>query len=128
MMLSVSPGLDRRLLLLQVADVLVVQVDVDEAAQLALVVVEVLLAARRDCVRQVGEQLADRRAVDLDGVLLVGERPQRSRESGIVLAMVSSSFVERRAIVLAGRHDASCRSGVAAPCTDDDDVREDGHA
>ena len=44
MMLSVSPGVHRRLLLLQVADVFVVQVDVDEAAQLALVVVEVRLA------------------------------------------------------------------------------------
>ena len=43
MMLTVSPAFTGVCVLLQVADVLVVQVDVDEAAQLALVVVEVLL-------------------------------------------------------------------------------------
>ena len=39
--------LHRRLLFLQIADVLVVQIDVDEAPQLALLVVEVLASARR---------------------------------------------------------------------------------
>ena len=68
--------LHRRLLLLQVPDVLVVDVDVDEAAQLALLVVQVRLqpGVLR---RQVGEQLADGRAVGVDGVLLIGVRPQR---------------------------------------------------
>ena len=68
-------GLHRRLLAIEVADVFVVQVDVDEAAQLALVVVEVLLqpfVSRR----QLSEQLADGGAVDFDDVLLAGEGPK----------------------------------------------------
>ena len=83
MMLIVSPGFTARLFFLQIADVFVVQVDVDEAAQLALLVVEMRLqpfVLRR----QVGEQLANRRAVDFDGVLLSGERPQRSRNQNLV--------------------------------------------
>ena len=70
---------DRRLLLLQVADVFVVQVDVDEAAQLALIVVQVRLQAGV-LRRQIGQQLADRCAVGLDRVLLIGVRSQRGRD------------------------------------------------
>ena len=68
---------DRRLLFLQVADVLVVQVHVDEAPQLALVVIQVRLQAAVPA-RQVGEQLADGRAVGLDRILLIRVRSQRS--------------------------------------------------
>ncbi len=69
-------GLHRRLLLLQIPDVFVVDVDVDEAAQLALIVVEMRFqpGVLR---RQVREQLADGLAFDIDGVFLVGERPER---------------------------------------------------
>ena len=69
-------GLERRLILLQVADVFVVDVDVDEAAQLAFVVEQMLLQAAKPR-RQVCKQLADGRAVELDDVELVGERTQR---------------------------------------------------
>ena len=71
-------GRHRRLLLLQIPDVLVVHVDVDEAAQLALLVVQVRLQPRV-LRRQVGEQLADGRAVGLDRVFLIGVRPERCR-------------------------------------------------
>ena len=62
--------------LLQVADVLVVQVDVDEAPQLAFVVVEVLaqVAVGRDQVRQ---RFAHRPARDFDAFLLVDVGPER---------------------------------------------------
>src|SRR5207247_2145098 len=55
-----------------------VHVDVDEAAQLALFVVQVRFQPwmLRGQVRQ---QLADRGAIGVDGVLLIGVRPQRSR-------------------------------------------------
>ena len=77
--------LHRRLLLLQVADVFVVQVHVDEVPQLALVGVEVLLQSVVPR-RQVGQQFADGGAADFHGFLLVGERPQRGRDV-IVLGM-----------------------------------------
>src|SRR5688572_9465533 len=69
--------LHRGLLFLQIPDVLVVEIDVDEAAELSLLVVEVRLQPR--ILRgEVGEQLADRRAVDFDGILLPSERSKRS--------------------------------------------------
>jgi hypothetical protein len=58
MMLIVSPGFTAVFLFLEIADVLVVQIDVDEAAQLALLVVEVRLQPRV-LRREIGEQLAD---------------------------------------------------------------------
>jgi hypothetical protein len=69
-------GLQRRLLFLQIPDVLVVHVDVDEAAQLPFLVVEVRLqpGVLR---RQIGKQLADSLAVGLHRLFLVGERPER---------------------------------------------------
>ena len=69
-------GRDRRLLLLQVADIFVVQIDVDEAAQLALLVEQMVLQPGV-LLRQIGEQLAHRRAVSLDRVLLIRVRPER---------------------------------------------------
>src|SRR5688500_2096791 len=69
-------ALHRCLLLLQIADVLVVQVDIDEVPQLALLRVEVLLQAVV-LLRQVGEELADGGAADFDGLELVGERAER---------------------------------------------------
>src|SRR5262245_35008914 len=75
--------LHRRVLFLEIADVLVVQVDVDETPELALLVVEV---RREPGVRrgEIDEQLANRRAVDFDSVLLSSERPKRSRNQNLV--------------------------------------------
>ena len=89
--------LDRRLFLLQIADVFVVDVDVDEAAQLALLVVQVRLQPTV-LARQIGEQLADCRARGVNGVLLVGVRPQWCRNQDF-------------------RHDAECplRSSIDRP-------------
>ncbi len=73
---------DRRLLLLQVADVFVVDVDVDEAAQLAFSVVQMRLEAGVPA-DQIGQQLAHRFAIHFDRVLPVGERPQRGRNQNL---------------------------------------------
>ena len=65
----VSPSFDRRRVLVQVADVFVVQVDVDEAAQLAFIVEELL--AQVGILRgQRGQHFADGGAGELDGILL----------------------------------------------------------
>ena len=69
----------RRLLVLQIADILVVHVDVDEAAQLSLLVVEMGLEAAVPP-RQIGEQFAHGRAGDVDGVLFIRVRPERRRD------------------------------------------------
>jgi hypothetical protein len=86
MMLTVSPALicrpDRRVRLREISNVFVVDVDVDEAAQLAFGVVQVRLEARVP-VDQIGQQLADRLAVHFDRVLPVGERPQRGRNQNL---------------------------------------------
>src|SRR5262249_40814185 len=63
----------------EVADVLVVQIDVDEAADLALVV-EDLLAEVGELRRQRGEDFADGRAGRAHGVLFPRELPQRGRD------------------------------------------------
>ncbi len=72
-------GGDRRRFFLQIPDVIVVHVDIDEAAQLALLVVQVRLEAGVPR-RQIGEQLANRCAGRVNGVLLIGVRPERSRD------------------------------------------------
>src|SRR5215217_804526 len=68
----------RRLLSLQVPDIFVVQIDVDEAAQLALLVVQMRLETGMFFC-EVGQQLADRGTGRLDGVLLIGVRTKRCR-------------------------------------------------
>ena len=75
-MLSVSDGPTGGRLPLQVPDVFVVHVDVDEAAQLA-VVLEQVLAQVGVPRRELPQHFADVLAVDLDDGLLAGERPQR---------------------------------------------------
>ena len=70
---------DGRLLLLQIPDVLVVHVYVDEAAQSALLVVEMRFQASV-LPRQIREQLADGRAARVDRVLLIRVRPERCRD------------------------------------------------
>ena len=69
-------GLQRRLVLLQIADVFVVDVNVDEAAHAALVVEQMLLQPGKPR-RQVCKQLVDGRPVELDDVELVGIRTER---------------------------------------------------
>lgn len=71
--------LERRLILLQVADVLVVHVHVDEAPELALVREEVF-PKPGELGGQAGEQLADGGAVKLDRIKFVGERAERRRD------------------------------------------------
>src|SRR5690606_5473997 len=56
-----------------------VEIDVDEAPELALLVVEVLPETLVPA-GQVGQQLADGRAFDLDDVLFAGEGAQRCRD------------------------------------------------
>ena len=73
MMLTVSPAFSGVCFLLQVADVLVVQVDVDEAPQPPIVAVEVT-AQVGVAARQGRERLADGAALHLHGVELVGVR------------------------------------------------------
>ena len=68
----------RSRVLSQVADVFVVQIHVDEAAQLAFIVEE-LLAQIGMLRRQRGQYFAHRRAGQLNRVLLFGELPQRGR-------------------------------------------------
>ena len=71
--------LERRLLAIEMADVLVVDVHVHEAAQLAVVVVQVAaeIAVFAD---QRLEQLANGAAVDFHDILPVRERPERCRD------------------------------------------------
>src|SRR5437867_423091 len=71
-------GRDRGLLFLQVANVLVIQIHIDEASQLALLVVEMRLETRM-LPRQVREQLADGCTVGFHRLLLIRVRPERCR-------------------------------------------------
>ena len=75
--------LERGALLLQVPDVIVVDVDVDEVAQLAIVAVQMSLqlAMLR---RQRGQDVADGRTVRLDSILLSGVRTQGRRDQDSV--------------------------------------------
>ena len=57
------------------ADVLVVEEDVDEAAQRAVVRIEVALQGRM-ALGEIAQRLADRAAFDLDLPLVAGEAPQ----------------------------------------------------
>src|SRR5436853_35782 len=69
-------GGHRCLLLLQIADIFVVHVDIDEAPQLPLLVVQVRLETAVPA-RQIGQQIADRGAVGVDRFFLIGVRPER---------------------------------------------------
>ena len=80
----VSPSAHRRRVLAQIADVFVVQVDVDEAAQLAFVVVEMCLRRSAMLGGQRVEHLADGRPGELDGILLPGELAQRRRDQNLL--------------------------------------------
>ena len=75
----VSPVLSGGLLAIEMADVLVVDVHVDEAAQLAVVVVQVTaeIAVFRD---ERLEQLSNGAAVDFHDILPVGEGPEWCRD------------------------------------------------
>ena len=97
--------LHRRLLLLQVADVLVVQIHVDEVPQPPLVGVEVLLQAVV-AGGEVLEQLADGGSGHFHRLLLVGERPQRRRDVNRVRH--ESSFPDRRRSGLPAGATRSC--------------------
>jgi hypothetical protein len=76
------PALERCGLFLQVADVVIVDVDVDEAPQPSVGAVEVMLE-RTVAGGQVLEQFTHRLAIHLHGVELVGERPQRCRNKDL---------------------------------------------
>jgi hypothetical protein len=67
------PRLERRLLAIEMADVLVVDVDVDEAAQPAVVVVQ-MAAEIPVFADEPLQRVANGRPVDLHDVLLAGER------------------------------------------------------
>ena len=69
----------RRLFFLEIPDVFVVHVDVDEAAQLSLIVEEVRFEPGMPA-RQVGQQLANGRAAGVDRVLLIRVRSERGRD------------------------------------------------
>jgi hypothetical protein len=71
--------LERRLLAIEVADVLVVHVDVDEAAELSVIVVQMTAQIAVPGDKRL-EQLADGTAVELHDILPVGERPERCRD------------------------------------------------
>ena len=79
----------RRRVLVHVADIFVVQIDIDETAQLAFVVVEMLLQIR-EARGQRGQHFADGLAGEIDGIVLVGELPQRGRDQDS--GHISSSF------------------------------------
>ena len=135
MMLSVSPGFTACLLPIEVADVFVVQVDVDEAAELALVVVEVLLQRLRAST-SAGQQLADSGAFDFDDVLLAGEGPQAEWEceslwpwSGLTSQGSGLTDQDGRALLRRTPTDPRCsvqerRSTALAGHHRDDDVGE----
>src|SRR6185312_5284253 len=69
----------RRRILVQVADVLIVHIDVDKAAKLALVIEQILLdigVLRRKLIQRIRHSSS----VHFDGVLLLGELPQSRRD------------------------------------------------
>ena len=119
MMLTVSPSLTGVRLLLEEADVVVVQIDGDEAAQLAFLVVEVLAEVRVPR-RHVGEQLADRSALGLDDVLLVRVDAQRRRNQNpgwhdvSSMATCSSSNADRSS---RNRHEVNAPGSPPATAT-----------
>src|SRR5690606_36479155 len=94
----------RRRLLLEIADVVVVDVDVDEVPQPALLVVQVALQIRV-LRRERGQHLPDGAALDLDAVLLPGEGPQGRRD----VYDVSHNDLLTRVRATAPRQTASCR-------------------
>jgi hypothetical protein len=81
--------LERRLFTLEMTDVLVVDVHVHEAAQLAVVVVEMTAKVAVLCDERL-EQLSNGAAVDFHDILPVGERPERCRNHDPVSHCLSS--------------------------------------
>ena len=75
-------GLERRRVLVQVADVLVVDIYVDEAAQAAFVGEEMFLQIRV-CSGELGERLGDGRAGGLNLRLLARVLAQRRRNQNL---------------------------------------------
>ncbi len=82
-------GGDRRRVFFQIADVFVVQIHVDEAAQLAFVVKE-LLAQVGELRGQRAQHFADGRAGQLHRIVLVGVLAQRGRNQDF--GHIRSSF------------------------------------
>jgi len=72
--------LERRLAVFEEADVLLVDIDVDEAAHLALVIHEAFLDAG-EARLQFDDRLADGGGVDFDQLLVVGQLAERCWDS-----------------------------------------------
>ena len=72
--------LERRLAVFEEADVLLVDIDVDEAAHLALVIHEAFLDAG-EARLQFDDRLADGGGVDFDQLLVVGQLAERRGDS-----------------------------------------------
>jgi hypothetical protein len=104
-------GLERRGLFLQIADVFVVDVHVDEAAQLSFAGVQ-MRAQVAELRREIRERLADGRAGHLHGVRLAGVGAQRGGDQNRGHAKNSSSKADRSG---SSRHDR--RSPDAPPAT-----------